>query len=170
MKKLLPLIMLLMAAPASADIIHKMSSSVQLDVHSAATNATRMGNTFSISGSNITTSDGTTDGALGGLGLNADGTTSLTAITATQTNPGEAFSYSQSYTQGDAILESAPAIGEVGNFSNITSTAAGSHTFSSDDGSVDLSGTIDTAGTIELSPGGAGTTAIGQFVTELTIR
>jgi hypothetical protein len=43
----------------------------------------------------------------------------------TQDNPGSAFSFSQSYTQADAIPTSALTVGAVANFGNITSTAAG---------------------------------------------
>ena len=64
MKRLLPLAMLLMAAPAHADITHKISSSVQLTVDAAASQATRLGSTYSVSGSNITIG---TEGGLGTL-------------------------------------------------------------------------------------------------------
>ena len=65
MKKVLILLgMLAMAAPARADLSHKISSSVQLNVNSAATQATRIGNSYSISGNNVTTSDGTNSNAL----------------------------------------------------------------------------------------------------------
>ena len=33
-----------------------------------------------------------------------------------------------------------------------------------------LSGVINSAGITTITPGGAGTTAIGQFVTEVTVR
>ena len=53
MKKALVLFsMLAMAAPAHADITSKMSTSIQLTVNAAATQATRLGNSFSISGNN----------------------------------------------------------------------------------------------------------------------
>ena len=57
-KALIAFGMLLMAAPAYADLTHKIQSSVQLNVNSAATQATRIGNSYSISGNNVTTSDG----------------------------------------------------------------------------------------------------------------
>ena len=49
-----------LAAPAHADITHKLSSSVQLNVNSAATQATRIGSSYSVSGSGVDTTDGTT--------------------------------------------------------------------------------------------------------------
>ena len=54
MKKALVLFgMLALAAPAHADMTHRISSSVQLNVQSAATQATRLGNSFSTSGSGV---------------------------------------------------------------------------------------------------------------------
>ncbi len=60
MRKFLPIVMLLMAAPAHADITHRLSSSVQLQVNSAATQATRIGSSYSVSGNGVDTTDGTT--------------------------------------------------------------------------------------------------------------
>ena len=65
-------------------------------------------------------------------------------------------------TQGDAVSTSAPTVGTVGNFSSQTSTATGS--------AGDLAGTITTNGAITLTGGGSGTSATGQFVSEISIR
>ena len=46
--------------PARADLQHKIMSSVQLQVGGAVTTAERLGSSFSISGTNIDTTDGTT--------------------------------------------------------------------------------------------------------------
>ena len=61
-KVLLTLGMLLMTAGAAnaGGLVSKHSSSVQLSVDAARTTASRIGSTFSISGSNIDTTDGTT--------------------------------------------------------------------------------------------------------------
>ena len=66
MKKLLPLVMILMTASAAnaGGLVHKMSSSVQLTVDTARTTATRLGSQYSISGSNVNTTDGTTAGTI----------------------------------------------------------------------------------------------------------
>ena len=53
-RALIALGMLLMAAPAHADLTHKISSSVQLTVDAAATNVQRIGNSYSVSGSGVT--------------------------------------------------------------------------------------------------------------------
>jgi hypothetical protein len=63
-KVLLAFGMFLMAAPANADITHKLSTSVQLTVDSPVVQTNRIGSTYSVSGSNITPS---TVGGLGSL-------------------------------------------------------------------------------------------------------
>lgn len=162
MKKLLPLVMLLMTASAAnaGGLVHKMSSSVQLTVDTARTTATRLGSQYSISGSNVTTTDGTTAGTIS-AGTLSSGIYAPGTISATQATAGEAFSFSTSYLQGDAIPTSAPTVGDVGNFSSQTSYAAGTAST--------LAGTIATDGGITLTAGGAGTSAVGQFVSEITV-
>ena len=67
MRRLLPLIMILMAAPAAnaGGLVHKMSHRVSnLTVDSARTTATRLGSQYSVSGSNVNTTDGTTAGTI----------------------------------------------------------------------------------------------------------
>ena len=149
-----------MAAPAHADITHRLSSSVQLQVNSAATQATRLGNSYAISGNNVNTTDGTTTGAVA-TGDITSGIYSPGSIDATQATAGEAFSFSTSYLQGDAVPTSAATVGTVGNFSSQTSYASGA--------AGDLAGTIATDGGISLTAGGAGSTAVGQFVSEITV-
>lgn len=162
MKKLLPLVMLLMTASAAnaGGLVHKMSSSVQLTVDTARTTATRLGSQYSISGSNVNTTDGTTAGTIS-AGTLSSGIYAPGTISATQATAGEAFSFSTSYLQGDAVPTSAPTVGAVGNFSSQTSYAAGTAST--------LAGTIATDGGITLTAGGAGTSAVGQFVSEITV-
>ena len=66
MRRFLPIVMLLMTASAAnaGGLVHKMSSSVQLTVDSARTTATRLGSQYSVSGSNVNTTDGTTAGTI----------------------------------------------------------------------------------------------------------
>ena len=161
MRKFLPIVMLLMAAPAHADITHRLSSSVQLQVNSAATQATRLGNSYSITGNNVNTTDGTTANTITG-GTIANGVYGPGTISATQATAGEAFSFTASFTQADAIPTSAATTGEIQNFGIMTSNAAGT--------AGDLAGTIDSSGTMALTAGGAGTSAIGQFSSELIIK
>ena len=66
MKKLLPVIMLLLSAGTAhaGGLVTKHASSVQLTVDAARTTASRVGNSYAISGTNVTTTDGTTSGVL----------------------------------------------------------------------------------------------------------
>ena len=162
MKKFLPLLLLLgMGSSAYAGgIVSSHTSSVQLTVDAARTDASRIGSSFSISGSNIDTTDGTTAGTVS-AGTIASGVYSPGTITATQDTPGAAFSFSQSYTEADDVLTSAPTVGQVSLFSDQTSYAAGT--------AGDLAGSVTSAGTISLTAGGAGSSAIGQFVSEITV-
>ena len=154
------------AMPAKADLTHRISSSVQLDVGAASSRAIRVGNSYSISGNGIDTSvtagGSTTSDALGGLGAATNGVNAITIPDATQKTAGNSFSFATSYTQGDTVPTSAPTVGAVPAFGDVTSTAAGTNT--------GLSGSVTTAGTITISPGGANTSAIGQVISELTTR
>ena len=164
MKKLLPLAMLLMTASAAnaGGIVTKHATSVQLTVDAARTTASRVGNSYAISGTNVGTSDGTTAGMLStgtiSSGIYAPGTISANQLNATD---GEAFSFSTSFTQGDALSTSAPTVGEVPNYSSVTSYTAGT--------AGNLAGTIGQDGGITVTAGGAGTSATGQFVSEITV-
>ena len=167
MKKLLPILLLAgFSSPAMADITHKLSSSVQLSVAAAATQVERIGSTYSVSGSGIDTTYTPTGGSavsdgIGSLTISS-GVGAIPTLEATQKTAGSAFSFSQSFTQGDAISSNAPSTGAVSNFSNQTSTGSGT--------AGDLAGTITTAGAVTVTAGGAGTVATGQFVNELTIQ
>ena len=119
--------MLLMTASAASagGLVSKHSSSVQLTVESARSTATRVGNSYSISGSGINTTDGTTAGAIS-AGTITSGIYSPGTISATQATDGNAFTFSTSFTQGDAIPTAAATTGDIPNFSNVTSYTAGS--------------------------------------------
>ena len=164
MKSLLFIVALLsLSSAARADLTHRITSSVQLTVDAAATNVQRIGNSLSVSGNGVTTSDGTTAGVVGGLGtVGSNGVAAPPSITATQQTAGSAISFSSSYTAGDAIVTTAPTVGAVNAYSNQTSTAVGV--------AGDLAGTITSAGVIGLTAGGGGTSATGQVVTEITVR
>ena len=66
------------ALPARADLTHKIQSSVQLEVGGASTRAVRLPNSYSISGSGVSTTDGSTAGGVGGLGAHTNGVGALT--------------------------------------------------------------------------------------------
>ena len=149
MKKTLILFgLLLFASPAYAGgIVSKHASSVQLTVDAARSTATRVGSSFSISGSNVDTTDGTTVNTVS-AGTITSGVYAPGTIAATQDTPGAAFSFSQSYTQGDAIPGAAPTVGDVPNFGSVTSYTAGT--------AGSLAGTVTSAGVLTVTAGGAG--------------
>ena len=164
MKKFLPLILLTgFSSPVLADITHRMSSSLQLQTNSAATQVSRIGSTYSVSGSGVSTDvggGGSADLNVGGLGTLTDGVGQGSIATATHT-AGTSFSFSQSFIEGDVISTTAPTVGAVSAYSNQVSTAVGSGTGT---------GTVLTSGAVTAVGGGSGTSTIGQFVTELQIN
>ncbi len=154
--------MILMTASAAnaGGLVTKHASSVQLTVDAARSTASRVGSSFSISGSNIDTTDGSTAGTVS-AGTITSGVYNPGTIAATQDTAGAAFSFSQSYTQADALPTSAATVGTIPNFGSVTSYTAGS--------AGSLAGTVTSAGAITVTAGGAGTSAIGQFVSEVTV-
>jgi len=169
MKRFLPIIMLLMAAPmaARADLIHRLTTSTQLSVDGAATQATRIGSTYSVSGNNITA------GTMGGLTKSAGDTITTAAASQTQgsysvTTAGSAFSLTESFILGDAVNPigtgvdvSAGVIADMPAYGSVTTQSGGV--------AGSLAGTITSAGVMTLTAGGAGTTATGQFVSEISV-
>jgi len=160
-KALIAFGMLLMTTPVYAGgLVSKHSASVQLSVDAARTTASRIGSTYSISGSNIDTTVGS-DANVVSAGTITSGVYSPGVVVATQDTPGSAFSFSQSYTQADAIPTSAPTVGTVSNLTGQTSYTSGT--------AGNLAGTVTSANILTVTAGGAGSTAIGQFVSEITV-
>ena len=162
MKKFIPFAMILLTASAAnaGGLVTKHAASVQLTVDAARATSSRIGSSFSISGSNIDTTDGSTANTVS-AGTITSGVYNPGTITATQDTAGAAFSFSQSYTQGDAIPTSASSVGAVPNFGSVLSYSAGT--------AGDLAGTVTSAGVLTVTAGGAGTSATGQFVSEITV-
>tara|TARA_B100000424_G_scaffold235434_1_gene199834 strand:- start:462 stop:1022 length:561 start_codon:yes stop_codon:yes gene_type:complete len=186
MKKLLPILLLVggFSSPAMADIIHTISASTQLRVDAAATDATRIGSSYSVQGSNITAT------TMGGIAAQTGATAAAghTDGVYSVTTAGDAFSLTESFVLGDATNtigsgvdvtahtytaevtgdNAAPAINSYGTVMDMPAygdvlTSSGGHAGG-------LAGTIATDGAITLTAGGAGTTATGQVVTTLTIN
>ena len=154
-------------APSRADLTHRMSSSTQLQVNGAYTDASRIGSTYTVSGSNIKVA---TDAHFGKLTAGTATAAATLDVGAYDVNTaGSAFSFSESWTQGDVtnpigtgvdvasgVVADMPAYG---NTLTMSGGVAGS-----------LAGTITSGGVTTLTAGGAGTTATGQFVTEIVIE
>ena len=161
MKKFLSLLLVAGIPAAYADLNHSIMSTVKLEALSAATSADKVGSSYSVSGSGVATVDSDGNSTIGGLGTVTNGVPALTTVTASQSTSGDAFSFSQSYLEGDATPTTAATVGEVPNFSDITSSAAASV------GTASI--TLDNH-TIGLDGGtGTGITLTGQFVTDLQI-
>jgi len=150
-------------SPASADITHAIKSSISLTVDGAASQSIRLGSSMAVSGSNVTLD---TTPVLGTL---SSGTAlGYTPGAYSITTAGDSFSYSESYLEGDdvpTILSTTVTAGVVPAlpiFGNTTTTAGGV--------AGSLAGTIATDGALTIVAGGAGTSAIGQVIQELTIR
>ena len=164
MKKFLILGMVAgLGSPAFADVTHRMQSSVQLQTNAAATQVSRIGSTYTASGSGVTMDVGggnSADNNVGGIGSLTDGVGQGSIATATQTSAGGAYSFSQSFIEGDVISTTAPTVGAVSAYSTQISNGVGSGTGT---------GTVTSAHAVTAVGGGSGTLTTGQFVTELTI-
>ena len=169
MWKLIPLLMFFIAPSVKADLVHRLSTSTQLSVTGAATSAERIGSTYAVSGSNIKVGTGNSD-VFGGLTIgSATAAATMKAGTYDVNTAGSAFSFSESWNQGDAVnaigsgvdvtsgvVADMPAYGEVLTMSG---GVAGT-----------LAGTITSAGVVTLTAGGANTSAVGSVVTSLTVK
>ena len=162
--------MLLMAAPMSARaaLIHRLTTSTQLSVDGAATQATRIGSSYSVSGNKITA------GTMGGLTKASGDNATTAAATQTQgaysvTTAGSAFSLTESFTMGDAVAPIGTGV-DVGSGIVAAMPAFGNVTTQSGGVAGSLAGTITSAGVMTLTAGGAGTTATGQFVSEISVE
>ena len=165
MKKLF--LLLLLASPVKADMTHNITTSTQLTVNGAYTDSNRIGSTYAVSGSNIKVA---TDAHFGKLTAGTATTAATLDVGAYDINTaGAAYSFSESWTQGDAtnpigsgvdvtsgVVADMPAYGEVLTMSG---GVAGS-----------LAGTITSAGVVTLTAGGANTSAVGAVVTSLTVK
>ena len=90
------------AAPARADLTHRMTSSTQLQVNGAYTDATRIGSTYTVSGSNIKVASA--DDHFGKLTAGTATAAATLDVGAYDINTaGSAFTFSESWTQGDAV-------------------------------------------------------------------
>ena len=166
MKKLIPFIFALTAAtPSYADLSHSISASVKLTVGGASTSSSRLGSSYSVSGSGVDTTHGTGDAAVtNGIGALAisSGVGTPPNVTATQDVPANNFSFSQSFNQADALQNSAVTTGDAANYSDDVVSIAG--------GTVaNLAGTVTNSQKLTITAGGANTEALGQMTTTLIV-
>ena len=184
MKKFIPIIMLLTFGTAAnaGGLSTRHQSSLQLTVEPQIVTQTRVGNSYSISGTNvITTHTPAATGASavdGGIGINTYSATTGVGTVGTITGVQNgctgstansdlacagSFSFAQSWQQGDSSSASASTWGDITTYSGGTAgagkpgTITNGHAITLDNGS-------GTSGTIA-----AGNSLTGQFVSEITI-
>ena len=187
MKKLLPILLLLGSSSVvyAGGMTTRHQSSLQQIQSPSITTTERVGNTYSISGTNVSTSytycsancgenetptNTTVSGGIGRVSYNANGTSTLNNVAASQgvvctsgctgnsptySSTGT-FSFSTSYTQADAT-------GSDGTNKTV-------HTGNTGATGTTTPGTITSAHAITLGNGQtAGTTLTGQFISEISV-
>ena len=158
--------MLLSAAPAVAGpITSTITDSVSLTTQGAAVQTNRMGSSYAVSGTNIKV-DTTDSGHLGGLAA-PSGTAAATLDAGSYdiNTVGQAFTFSESFTAGDAVVTSSTVSdGEIAapvTYGSVTTQSAGNAT--------GMSGTLSATSIPTVTAGGVGTTAVGQRTIELSV-
>jgi len=161
------LFLLLLAAPANADISIKHTASTSLSVGGAQVQAVRVPSSYSVSGNNMKVTTGEHFAKLTAPTATA---AAILDVGAMEVNTvGSAFSYSESYLQGDAI----PAIGsgiDVTTGVVADMPAFGDSTVVSGGVAGNLQGTVTSAGLVTVQAGGAGTTGVAQYTSEITVK
>ena len=162
-KALLLLPFFIMAPVNAAEITSRITDSVQLTVEGPALQSTRVGSSYSVSGSNISVT------TLGGL---CSPTSSAAACVTTGTydidTDGSAFTFSESANLGDAPVTSQSTL-TTSDGRVLTPNLYGNSTQSQGGFAGDLSGSLSATGVPTVTAGGAGTTAIGQRTIELSV-
>lgn len=142
----------IMSAPAFAgEITSTITDSVQLNVTGAAVQSTRLGGAYSVSGTNIdATTFGGVDSGAGTYDVNTAGST---------------FSFSESLREADTAVTSQTvttgAIASPNLYGDSVTSVGGS--------AGNLAGTLSNTTTPTVTAGGAGTTATGQRVIQLSV-
>jgi len=159
MKKLLLAFSLFFITPVSAaEITSKITDSIQLGVQGAAVQSTRLGASYSVSGTNIQFSGQNTSFGLGANGAYTDATPTLNTA-------GQAFSFSESFNAADTVVTSQTVTsGQIAspNLYGDSVTQIGG-----DKGT--LAGTLSATGVATVTAGGSGTTATAQRSIELSV-
>jgi len=159
MKRLLLAFSLFFITPVSAaEITSKITDSVQLGVQGAAVQSTRIGASYSVSGTNVQFSGQNTSFGLGQTGSYSDATPSLNTA-------GQAFSFSETYNAADtAVTSQTVTTGQIASpnlYGNSVTQIGG------DKGT--LAGSLSATGVATVTAGGSGTTATAQRSVELSV-
>lgn len=153
---------LFFASPVmSSEITSRITDSVQLTVDGPAVQSTRMGSSYTVSGSNVSVT------TLGGLTAgSATAPSTISSGDYTINTDGSAFTFSESAFTGDTVVTSQSALsgGQV-----TTPNIYGNTTQSQGGTAGDLAGTLSATSVPTVTAGGSGTTAVGQRTVELSV-
>ena len=160
---------LLVPMSAQAEIRSTIVDSVQLTVDGPAIQSTRLGATYSVSGSNITAT------TLGGLNNSATSRqlpappsrVEITDGTYAVTNSGQAFTFSESARTADIAVTDQTNLSTNGRVDAPNLYGQSVQTQGGSAGS--LAGTLSGTGVPTVTAGGPGTTAVGQRSVELSV-
>ena len=161
MKKLLPLLLILMSGTAAhASMSTRHQTSLQLSVDSARSITSRTANSYAVSGSGVTLDvggGGSADNLVGGFKTVASGAVTDWHIPTATAAANSTFSFANSFTAGDAS----------------TATGTNATTYTAGAAGTAAPGRITNAHTVTIAGGtagsGSGSTVTGQFVSEVTI-
>ena len=161
-KALLLLPFFVMSSVSAGEITSRITDSVQLTVDGPMVQSTRIGSSYSVSGSNVSV---TTLGGLTGASTTAPAT--ISAGSYSIDTDGQAFSFSESTNIGDVAVTSQSSLSSGGNVE--TPNIYGDTTQYQGGTAGSLAGTLSATGVPTVTAGGAGTTAIGQRTVELSV-
>ena len=163
MKRLLLLTstLFLVSPVSSAEVTSRITDSIQLTVDGPAVQSTRIGSSYSVSGSNIAVE------TLGGLtGGSATAAQTISAGSYDIKTDGQAFTFSETSLVGDTPVTSQTALSSglvaAPNLYSDSITSSGGTAGS-------LAGTLSGTSIPTITSGGAGTTGIGQRTIELSV-
>ena len=152
----------IMSPVSAADITSRITDSVQLTVDGPMIQSTRIGSTYSVSGTNISASQ------LGGLtGASTTAPATISAGTYSVTTDGQAFTFSESSNVGDVAVTTQSSLSSGGLVE--TPNLYGDTTQYQGGTAGNLAGTLSGTSIPTVTAGGPGSTAIGQRTVELSV-
>ena len=163
MRRALVLLPFLIMTPVSAaEITSRITDSVQLTVDGPMVQSTRIGSSYSVSGSNISVT------TLGGLtGASATAPATISAGSYDIDTDGQSFTFSESTNIGDVAVTTQSSLSSGGRVDTPNIYGDTSQYQGGTPGS--LAGTLSATGIPTVTAGGSGTTAIGQRTVELSV-
>ena len=149
-------------AAMANEVRNVITDSVQLTVNGSATQTSRLGSSYNVSGSNVSVTE------LGGISAGTAGT----AMTITDGDyeigtDESAFTFSESGITGDSLVTTQSVANTIDQFS--THNTYGELTTTTGGTKGTLAGTLSATGIATVTAGGQGTTALGQRTVTLSV-